>query len=379
MDSLPQNRKVVEHNDLISSVAKMDKIPLQIFELAVSCIDTSNPPKDNIVYLSKKELFSFFDLSSTSKHARFKLAIEHMQKQAFFEISVKENKGIRFRNIVPIPYVEWTDYNDKVLVQFTPQIMPYLIDLKNNFTQYALVDVMELNSKHSITLYKWLSMNYNQYEHYQYRGNRTENQLMSYKNPIITIEELRKLTDTQEKYERLDNFEKRILIDTLEDISENTHFRVSYKKIKKGRKIDSVQFFVTKKLIAPTNYKEDQEDAVFLEKREETLQQNQALYAAAMTSDYTQLLLKYFFLNAAELTDMELMVSLERHVYPRYAELQNLRGLEGVKDHLSYVAEKQMAFSKKNVAKYLLKAIKQYLVQVKIADVGDYEFDIFEH
>ena len=32
------SRKVAEHNDLISSVAKMDKTPLKMFELAVSCI-----------------------------------------------------------------------------------------------------------------------------------------------------------------------------------------------------------------------------------------------------------------------------------------------------------------------------------------------------
>ena len=31
------NQKAVEHNDLITSVAKMDKVPLKIFELAVSC------------------------------------------------------------------------------------------------------------------------------------------------------------------------------------------------------------------------------------------------------------------------------------------------------------------------------------------------------
>lgn len=55
-----KDRKVVEHNDLITSIAKMDKTPLKIFELAVSCIDTDNPPKDDVVYLSKKELFSFF-------------------------------------------------------------------------------------------------------------------------------------------------------------------------------------------------------------------------------------------------------------------------------------------------------------------------------
>ncbi|EIB7791914.1 RepB protein, partial [Listeria monocytogenes] len=49
-------RKVVEHNSLITSIAsiaKMDKTPLKMFELAVSCIDTEEPPKDHTVYLSK--------------------------------------------------------------------------------------------------------------------------------------------------------------------------------------------------------------------------------------------------------------------------------------------------------------------------------------
>ncbi|MCT1179097.1 replication initiation protein, partial [Lactococcus lactis] len=47
-----EKRKVVEHNSLITSMAKMQKTALKMFELAVSCIDTENPPKDNIIYLS---------------------------------------------------------------------------------------------------------------------------------------------------------------------------------------------------------------------------------------------------------------------------------------------------------------------------------------
>ncbi len=43
-----EKRKVVEHNSLITSIAKMQKTALKMFELAVSCIDTENPPKDII-------------------------------------------------------------------------------------------------------------------------------------------------------------------------------------------------------------------------------------------------------------------------------------------------------------------------------------------
>lgn len=48
---------------------------------------------------------------------------------------------------------------------------------------------------------------------------------------------------------------------------------------------------------------------------------------------------------------------------------KDLRGLNGVKDHLSYVASKQEAYSKRNVAKYLKKAIEQYLPTVKRQDL----------
>lgn len=49
-----EKRKVVEHNALIQSVAKMQKTALKMFELAVSCIDTDKIPENNTVYLSKK-------------------------------------------------------------------------------------------------------------------------------------------------------------------------------------------------------------------------------------------------------------------------------------------------------------------------------------
>ena len=204
-------RKVVEHNSLITSIAKMDKTPLKMFELAVSCIDTEEPPKDNAVYLSKEELFSFFKVSDNDKHSRFKQAIAKMQEQAFFEIKEEKNKGFKFRRILPIPTVEWTDYDDKVMIRFNQDIMPYLIELKQNFTKYALSEIMELNSKYSIILYKWLSMNYNQYEHYSNKGGRRAEQVENYRNPSISVKELRTITDTVNEYKEFWNFENRVL------------------------------------------------------------------------------------------------------------------------------------------------------------------------
>lgn len=362
------NRKVVEHNSLITSIAKMDKTPLKMFELAVSCINTEAPPKDHTIYLSKNELFSFFKVSDNDKHSRFKQAVENMQKQAFFKIKEKKEHGFEFENIVPIPYVKWADYHDEVTIRFSPEIMPYLINLKTNFTQYALLDLAELNSKYSIILYRWLSMNYNQYEHYSSKGGRREAQVESYRNPIISVKELREMTDTVHEYKKFPDFSIWVLDKSFEEINAHTSFNVTYDKVKKGRSIDSIIFHITKKRRADDNtYK--LEDKTHKEASAEKEQIEDILYLQAMESRYTRLLLEHFLVSPYELTDRSIMVGLQKNVYPKYDELKEIRGLDGVKKHLSYVRDKKEPYSKGNIAKYLKKAIEQYLPTVKRQDL----------
>ena len=365
-----EKRKIVEHNDLITSVAKMDKTPLKIFELAVSCIDTDNPPKNNTIYLSKAELFAFFKVDDSNKHHRFKEAIAKMQEQAFFEIREEKDKGFKFRRILPIPEVAWTDYDDKVMIRFDQAIMPYLIDLKQSFTQYALSDLVELNSKYSIILYKWLSMNYNQYEHYSVKGGRRAEQVEAYRNPSITVKELRTITDTVNEHKHFPHFENRVLKRGIEEINAHTSFNVTYDKIKKGRSIDSIVFHITKKPVARNDfYKLEEQDPIYLQDKANKEQAEELLAGKALKSKYTKLLLDNMLLSPYEMTDTSLMAGLQAHVYPLYDELKALRGLNGVKEHLSYVRAKQEAYSKRNIAKYLKKAIEQYLPTVKRQDI----------
>ena len=367
-----EKRKIVEHNDLITSVAKMDKVPLKIFELAVSCIDTDNPPKDHTILLSKTELFAFFKVSDNDKHSRFKEAIEKMQKQAFFQIKEVKGKGYNMKSIVPIPFVEWNSYNDEVKIEFHREIMPYLIELKEKFTQYALSDLVDLNSKYSIILYKWLSMNYNQYEHYSNKGGRRAEQVESYRNPSILVKELRIMSDTVNEYKDFRNFDKWVLKKPIEEINKYTSFNVSYDKIKKGRSIDSIVFHITKKPVARNDfYKLEEQDPIYLQDKANKEQAEELLAGKALKSKYTKLLLDNMLLSPYEMTDTSLMAGLQAHVYPLYDELKALRGLNGVKDHLSYVRAKQEAYSKRNIAKYLKKAIEQYLPTVKRQDIDN--------
>ena len=270
---------------------------------------------------------------------------------------------------MPIPYVKWTDYNDEVLIRFSPEIIPYLVNLKKNFTQHALSDLAELNSKYSIILYRWLSMNYNQYEHYSVKGGRRAEQVEAYRNPSISIKELREMTDTINEYKLMHQFTERILKEPLEEINAHTSFNVTYEKVKKGRSIDSIVFHIEKKRMADDNsYKLEDKD--YQSDKEEKSRNEADLLKQAMESKYTRLLIENFLLSPLEMTDTALMAGLQKNVYPLYDELKELRGLNGVKDHLSYISSKKEAYSKRNVAKYLKKAIEQYLPTVKRQDLN---------
>ncbi len=367
-----EKRKIVEHNDLITSVAKMDKVPLKIFELAVSCIDTEKPLEDNTVYLSKTELFAFFKVDDSNKHSRFKEAITTLHQQLVFEVREMNDHRNKFEYqvISPLEKTTWNDYSDIISITFTKLIMPYLIELKEKFTQYALSDIMELNSKYSIILYKWLSMNYNQYEHYSVKGGRRAEQVETYRNPSIKMSELRTLTDTVNEYKRSDHFEIWILKKPLEEINAHTHFNVTYEKIKKGRSIDSIVFHIEKKCMADDNsYKLD--DRAYQEDKARKAETEDMLTVQAIKSPYTKLLMEHFLLSYLDLTDTKILSGLQAHVYPLYDELKDLRGLNGVKDHLSYVGAKREDYSKKNITKYLKKAIEQYLPTVKRQDIDN--------
>lgn len=372
--------KAVEHNDLITSVAKMDKIPLKIFELAVSCIDTENPPEDNTVYLSKTVLFSFFDVVDTNKHSRFKSALTNLHQQSVFEITEETEKGkTKFKIISPLEATEWSDIDDSVKIKFTSSIMPYLINLRKNFTQYLIADLTNLNSKYSIILYKWLSMNFNQYENYKENVTRRNDQLDKLKNPYIDLKELRRMTNTLNEYERFVNFDKRVLETATKEITEHTHFDVTYEKVRSGRSIAGIQFYVNKDLSkAGMPYKDNSQKAN--ESIEQKQNENKKIYNSALNSQYTKEIVKNNLILSVDILDQDFMVRLAKLVFPLYDDIRDLRGLNAIAKHLNYVKEHMIDYEeeKKNIIKYLKVSAEEYIKFLKTEDLKDEHYKPFE-
>ena len=84
-------------------------------------------------------------------------------------------------------------------------------------------------------------MNYKCNEHYSSKGGRREEQVEAYRNPTITVKELRIMTDTVNSYKQFTRFNNDVL-KTLDEINAHTSFNVTYDKIKKGVQLILLSF-----------------------------------------------------------------------------------------------------------------------------------------
>lgn len=107
------------------------------------------------------------------------------------------------------------------------KLIPFLLDVQNNFTQYHVSNVLKLRSSYSIRIYELLKQ-------LEDKGNRT-----------FIIEDLRSLLDIPEKYKN-GHIKSDILDKAKKDLQKNTDLSFTYEFIKQGRSFNSIKFKIFK-------------------------------------------------------------------------------------------------------------------------------------
>jgi plasmid replication initiation protein len=115
-----------------------------------------------------------------------------------------------------------------VKLKLDEDMKPYLLELKENFTQYELIYTLAMRSQYSTRLYELLKS-------YQFK-----------KHVIFDIDELKKLLFA-EIYNRGNDFKDRVLETATREINKLTDIWVTYELIKIGRRFAEVEFRITQK------------------------------------------------------------------------------------------------------------------------------------
>lgn len=116
-----------------------------------------------------------------------------------------------------------------ITFEVNKNVKPFLLDLTTSFTQYYFENIARLKSSFSIRVYELLKQ-------YERVGNR--------KIDLIKLRHF--LSIEKEQYLKYSNFKNKVLLVAYKELKEKTDIYFEFEEIKKGRKVDEINFIIFK-------------------------------------------------------------------------------------------------------------------------------------
>ena len=212
---------VVKANSLIEASYRLTLDEMRLLALTIG---TMNPKSDQQVFeFSVSEFVNQFpDVNVDRAYTQIKSAIERISER--WVKTEDERHVTKFRWVSSQTYFK---KEGRFKIALTNEIMPYLTQLKGQFTQYQLNHISGFTSVHTMRFYELLTQ-------YKRVGQR-----------YITIEDLKKWLQLEDKYNLWAELQRWVIKPSLNEINEKSDLFVEYEPMKKGRKVTGIEFSIT--------------------------------------------------------------------------------------------------------------------------------------
>lgn len=132
-----------------------------------------------------------------------------------------------------VSMIRYQNRRGRVVLNFSPEMLPFISALKDRFTSYPLESIARLSSTFAIRLFEVLAQ-------YANLGRRQ-----------VTVEQLRRWLDCIDSYPRFSEFERWVVAPAVAQLNERTELRVRYDKAKMGRNVTHFEFVIGRAPSAP--------------------------------------------------------------------------------------------------------------------------------
>lgn len=215
---------VTQSNDLIEArhnnplTAREQKIVLTM----VSMIEPSDSDFKHY-RISIREFTEMLGLEGSTKYTEIKKIAKQLMSKTI-EIPLGDGDWLLANWVSSAKYLKGEGVID---LSFSPDLKPYMLQLKNQFTSYRLSNVLSLSSTYSIRLYELMKK-------WQHLG-RWE----------CSIAELKGKIGVEEgQYKQYGHFKSRVLKNSVAEVNDKTDLHIIYKEIKKGRGVNKIEFTI---------------------------------------------------------------------------------------------------------------------------------------
>lgn len=226
-----RHKMVVKANELIQK--SRFNLTLQQQKIVLYLIAQINP-FDEDFKLYKFRIVDFcrvcgIDQSNGKNYRDLKQAIKDIaDKSLWVEINGVETL-LRW---IEKPYICKED--GTIRIRLDKDMKPFLLQLKQNFTQYELLWTLRFKSKYATRLYELIkSIHYNELTDYTRE---------------YTLDEIRKLLGA-ENYKTYQSLKSRVLVPAVEEINKYSDKNITYRPLKQGRSVAKISFSISSKNI----------------------------------------------------------------------------------------------------------------------------------
>lgn len=211
---------VVKGNDFINARHQLTVAEMRIVLTMITQIGRD----DEDFKLYRIYIKDFVEAIGTSHKGEYERAREITLNLMKRVMEIPRQKGyLQISFLSSAEYIAGTGY---VELSFDPKLKPYLLQLKERFTQYDIRNVLALQSFYSIRIYELLKQ-------YVRLGER-----------VMDVDELRQLLKLPDSYKHYASFKRRIILQAQKDLSRHTDLSFDFEEIKIGRKIARIRFVI---------------------------------------------------------------------------------------------------------------------------------------
>lgn len=185
-----------------------------------------------ILRITAEDYRKYFICDRSTSYSSLKSACESLYEADFLWTDNDEKNREKLNKSRFVQRASYVNDGSYIEVMFGSDVIPLITRLSEQYTEYELVQIKDLNSIYALRIFELIM---------QWSGARI--------TPTIKLEDLRaRLGIEEEKYTLMSNFKKRVLDHAVKQINDNTNITVEYEQKKHGRTIIGFVFkFKTKK------------------------------------------------------------------------------------------------------------------------------------
>jgi plasmid replication initiation protein len=223
--------EVRQHNALTNARYEYTELQLDLFFFIISKLRKGD--KETLYQLDIMELSGL-----TGK--RYNGAYLHKATADMGSRMLEVEDASEYRQIWMFQQIRYLKGQGIIEFDLTRHVLPYLFELKNNFTSYELAAALRLTSKYAKRIYQYCSQ-------WKDLGETKKYDLQDFKKMLGLLDE-----KGNEKMKQIKELRERVLDIAVKQINEHTELHISYKLEKRGKAFKNVIFTVKPQALATT-------------------------------------------------------------------------------------------------------------------------------